>query len=329
MAALPLDPDAPAFARRCVNLADARLGAATLVASDEFFAASARMLNPEPAQFIPGKYDDHGKWMDGWETRRKRVPGHDWCILKLGLPGVIHGVDVDTNHFLGNAPSFVSLEAASSAEGPWTEILARSPVNPGSQNLFAVTGRQTWTHLKLHIYPDGGVARFRVYGEVTPDPAVFRPGALLDLAALENGGRAVGCSDAFFSSMNNLLMPGRSANMGDGWETRRRRGPGHDWVIIRLGQPGQVRQLEIDTNHFKGNFPDTCSLDGCLAPGQAVDALTWPDFTWREILPRYKLQAHTQHAVEKELLDVGPVSHVRLNIFPDGGISRLRVFAHL
>lgn len=312
-----------------IDLAAERIGGRALSASDEFFAEKENLLKPGRGVFIDDKYTERGKWMDGWETRRKRVPGHDWCILQLGLPGVIHGVDVDTNHFLGNAPSFVSLEAATSAEGPWTEILTRSPVNPGSQNLFAVTGRQTWTHLKLHIYPDGGVARFRVYGEVTPNPAVFKPGALVDLAALENGGRAVGCSDAFFSSMNNLLMPGRSANMGDGWETRRRRGPGHDWVIIRLGCPGTVSKLEIDTNHFKGNFPDTCSLDGCYAPDQAVDALTWPDFTWKEILPRYKLQAHHQHYVEKELLNVGPVSHVRLNIYPDGGISRLRVLGIL
>jgi allantoicase len=311
-----------------VDLAAERMGGRVLAASDEFFAEKENLLKAGRGVFIEDRYTERGKWMDGWETRRKRGPGHDWCLLQLGLPGVIHGVDVDTNHFLGNAPSFVSLEAATSAEGPWMEILARAPVNPGSQNLFAVTGRQTWTHLKLHIYPDGGVARFRVYGAVTPDPTVFKPGALVDLAALENGGCAVGCSDAFFSSMNNLLMPGRSANMGDGWETRRRRGPGHDWVLIRLGHPGTVRKIEVDTNHFKGNFPDACSLDGCYAPGQAVDALTWPEFTWTEILPCHKLQAHTQHYFDKELLSTGAVSHVRLNIYPDGGISRLRILGH-
>ena len=312
-----------------IDLAAERIGGRALSVSDDFFAEKENLLKAGRGVFIEDKYTERGKWMDGWESRRKRVPGHDWCVIQLGLPGVIHGVDVDTNHFLGNAPAFVSLEAADSAEGPWTEILARSPVNPGAQNLFAVTGRQTWTHVKLHIYPDGGVARFRVYGEVTPDPAVFKPGALVDLAALAHGGRAVGCSDAFFSSMNNLLMPGRSANMGDGWETRRRRGPGHDWVIIRLGRPGTVAKLEVDTNHFKGNYPDRCSLDGCHAPGQAVDALTWPEFTWTEILPAHKLQAHTQHIFDKELRAIGPVSHVRLNIFPDGGVSRLRVLGLL
>jgi allantoicase len=204
----------------------------------------------------------------------------------------------------------------------------RSPVNPGAQNLFGIASGNTWTHVRLNIFPDGGVARFRVYGEVTPDWSAVKPGHLVDLAALQYGGRAVACSDMFFSSMNNLLMPGRSANMGDGWETRRRRGPGHDWVIIRLGKAGIVRKLEVDTNHFKGNFPDTCSVDGCHAPGQAVDALTWTHFAWKELLPRQKLQAHTQHYFEKELVDAGAVTHVRLNIHPDGGISRFRVLGH-
>lgn len=311
-----------------VDLAAERLGARAVSASDEFFAEKENLLKAGRGVFVEDKYTERGKWMDGWETRRKRVPGHDWCVIQLGLAGVIRGVDADTNHFLGNAPSFISIDAARAAEGPWTEILPRSPVNPGSQNLFGIASAATWSHVRLNIYPDGGVARFRVYGDVAADWTGLTPGQLVDLAALAHGGCAVGCSDMFFSSMNNLLMPGRSANMGDGWETRRRRGPGHDWVIIRLGRPGTVRRLEIDTNHFKGNFPDTCSMDGCLAPGQAVDGLTWPNFAWRELLPRQKLQAHTQHLFEKDVVDIGAVSHVRLNIFPDGGVSRLRVYGH-
>ena len=308
-----------------VDLASERIGGRALAASDDFFAEKENLLKPGRGVFIDDKYTERGKWMDGWESRRKRVPGHDWCVIQLGLAGVIRGVDVDCNHFLGNAPAFVSLEAGRTADGPWTEILSRAPVNPGAQNLFGIASGETWTHVRLHIYPDGGVARFRVYGEVTPDWSAVPRGQLADLAALQYGGRAVACSDMFFSSMNNLLMPGRSSNMGDGWETRRRRGPGNDWVIIQLGRPGVVRKLEVDTNHFKGNYPDTCSMDGCFAPGQAVDALTWTQFTWKELLPRQKLQAHTQHFLEREIVDIGPVSHVRLNIFPDGGVSRLRV----
>ncbi len=307
-----------------VDLAAERLGGRALAASDEFFAEKENLLKPGRGVFIEDKYTDRGKWMDGWESRRKRTPGHDWCVIQLGLPGTIRGVDVDTNHFLGNAPSFISLDAANSADGPWTEILPRSPVNPGAQNLFGVMSAAVWTHVRLNIYPDGGVARFRVYGDV--QPAKPGAGALVDLAALVNGGRAVACSDMFFSSMTNLIMPGRGVNMGDGWETKRRRGPGHDWVILQLARVGRVRKLEIDTAHFKGNFPDTASVDACHAPGQPVDGLTWPNYTWKELLPRQKLRADAVHTFAAELLDVGPVSHVRLNIHPDGGVSRFRVW---
>lgn len=309
-----------------IDLASERIGGKALSASDEFFAEKENLLKPGRGVFLDDKYTDRGKWMDGWETRRKRVPGHDWCIIRLGLPGVIRGVDIDTNHFLGNNPAFASLEAAESENGPWTEILSRSPLNPGAQNLFAVASGRSWSHVRLNIYPDGGVARFRVYGEVTPDWSAVKPGDVLDLAALQFGGRAVACSDMFFSSMNNLLYPGRSANMGDGWETRRRRGPGHDWVIIQLGRPGVLKNVEVDTNHFKGNYPDTCSLEGCHAGAEPVDVLTWPRFEWTELMPRQKLQAHTQHYFEKELRPHGPVTHVRLSIYPDGGVSRLRLF---
>ena len=307
-----------------VDLAAERLGGRALAASDEFFAEKENLLKPGRGVFIEDKYTDRGKWMDGWESRRKRTPGHDWCVIQLGLPGTLRGVDVDTNHFLGNAPSFVSLDAAVSPEGPWTEVLPRSPVNPGAQNLFGIASGAVWSHVRLNIYPDGGVARFRVYGEVQPaQPAA---GALVDLAALTNGGRAVACSDMFFSSMTNLIMPGRGVNMGDGWETKRRRGPGHDWVILQLARAGTVKKIELDTAHFKGNFPDTASVDACHAPGQPVDGLTWPNFTWSELLPRQKLRADAVHTFASELIIPGPVSHVRLNMYPDGGVSRLRVW---
>ncbi len=321
--AAPLS-NAAAFAG-LIDLAAERIGAKALAASDEFFAEKENLLKPDRGVFIADKFTERGKWMDGWETSRRRGPGHDWCVIRLGLPGVIKGVDIDTNHFLGNNPAFASIEAAESANGPWTEILARMPINPGAQNLFAVASDRAWSHVRLNIYPDGGVARFRVYGNVAPDPARIRPGSLADLAALENGGRAVACSDQFFSSPNNLLYPGRSANMGDGWETRRRRGPGHDWVILQLGRAATVKKVEVDTNHFKGNYPDTCTLEAVHAGGQPVDVLTWANFTWQDLMSRQKLEAHKQHYFEKELKDIGPVTHVRLSIYPDGGVSRLRI----
>jgi allantoicase len=315
-----------------VDLAAERLGGKVLLANDEFFAEKENLLKPGRGIFIPDKYTDRGKWMDGWETRRRRTPGNDWCVVQLGLRGIIKQVDIDTNHFLGNHPPFASLDAVcltnelpKEVEGlSWTPVLAKSPLNPGSQNLFAIAGDETWTHLRLNIFPDGGVARLRVYGVVVPDWTKLKPGEVIDLAAVENGGVPLACSDMFFSSMNNLIMPGRSENMGDGWETKRRRGPGHDWIILKLGLPGTIRKIEVDTNHFKGNYPDTCSIEVCVAPGASAEDLAAAQ--WSEILPNTKLQADTRHYFEKELATIEKCTHVRLNIYPDGGVSRLRVW---
>ncbi|HWP81337.1 MAG TPA: allantoicase [Bacteroidota bacterium] len=320
-----------------IDLASERLGGRVLVASDEFFAEKENLLKSGAAIFIPDKYTRRGKWMDGWETRRRRTPGHDWCIIKLGCAGALHGVDIDTSHFLGNNPSYASIEACSLEGNPsaelltkqtvgWEEILPKSPLKAGSHNVFALQAERRWTHIRLNIYPDGGVARLRLFGTVIPDWRSYKKGSVLDLAAVENGGVAVAASDMFFSPMNNLLMPGRATNMGDGWETRRRRGPGHDWVIVKLGRPGLIKKIEVDTNHFKGNYPDQCSIDTCYEPSRSVDALTWPDVPWMEILPRTKLSPHARHFFQRELKNVHQATHVRLNIYPDGGVSRLRVW---
>jgi allantoicase len=318
-----------------VDLAAERVGGKALLANDEFFAEKENLLKPGRGIFIPDKYTERGKWMDGWESRRRRTPGHDWCVVQLGLRGIIRQVDIDTNHFLGNHPPFASIDAVSLTDGfdaaavgqlPWNEILPKSPLNPGSQNLFEVASDGTWTHLRLNIFPDGGVARFRAYGVVVPDWSKVKPGELVDLAAVENGGVPLACSDMFFSSMNNLIMPGRSENMGDGWETKRRRGPGYDWIVLKLGRPGAIRKIEVDTNHFKGNYPDTCSIAGCAAPDASTESLTTDAVQWREVLPQTKLQAHTRHFFEEELSPLARCTHIRLNIFPDGGVSRLRVW---
>ncbi len=315
-----------------IDLAAERVGGKALVANDEFFAEKENLLKPGRGVFIADKYTDRGKWMDGWETRRRRTPGHDWCVVQLGLRGVIKQVDIDTNHFLGNHPPFASLDAVCLAGQfpkepeslPWTAILDKSPLQPGSQNLFSITNEQIWTHLRLNIFPDGGVARLRVYGVVVPDWSKLKPGELIDLAAVENGGVPLACSDMFFSSRNNLIMPGRSENMGDGWETKRRRGPGYDWIILKLGLPGTIQKIEVDTNHFKGNYPDTCSIEGCVDPDASTDDLSASQ--WKEILPMTKLEAHKQHFFERELSPIDNCTHLRLNIYPDGGVSRLRVW---
>ena len=321
------------------DLASSRVGGRAIAANDEFFAPKSNLLKLEPAVFIPGRFTSRGKWMDGWESRRRRTPGHDWCIVALGMRGRIRGVNVDTHHFTGNFPSHCWLEALDTAKplttavrqadgAPWTLLLPKSALNGDSDNLFAIDDDRPWTHVRLNIFPDGGVARLRVFGDVAVDWRQIAPdGRAVDLASIRNGGLVLGASDMHFGARDNMIMPGRAKNMGDGWETRRRRGPGHDWAIVRLGAPGIITRLEIDTNHFKGNYPDRASLEGCLMPGAAVDALTGA--AWTEVLPPVKLRPHHRHFLAKELRRTGPVSHLRLNIFPDGGISRLRVYGTL
>lgn len=318
-----------------VDLAQERLGGAVLAASDDFFAPKENLLKASQPVFIEGKYTDLGKWMDGWESRRRRTPGFDWCIIRLGLAGRVRGIVVDTSHFKGNYPEQCSLEAValeghpdaeqlSNSATPWAEILPVSQLRGDSLNPFEVADERRFTHLRFKIYPDGGVARLRVYGEVVPDwERLARAGGLVDLAAVEHGGLVLSCSDMFFGHRHNLIMPGRAVNMSDGWETKRRRGPGHDWTIIRLGKRGRLRRLEVDTSHFKGNFPESCSLEGCDAAGEAE---LETGVEWREVLPRTRLQAHTRHHFEGEIGDVGPLTHLRFHIYPDGGVSRLRAY---
>jgi allantoicase len=347
------DDDTPPFTR-LADLASGRVGGRAIASSDDFFAPRANLLKPEPAVFVPGRFTSRGKWMDGWESRRRRTPGHDWCVVALGMRGRIRGVDVDTSFFVGNHPSHCSIDALDSSrpiskalaarEGaPWTRILPESPLRGNSHHLLVIdphsaaqssTGRDNgrpepaWTHLRLNIYPDGGVARFRAYGEAVVDwAAVARTRRSVDLASITNGGLVLGASDMHFGARDNMIMPGRARNMGDGWETRRRRGPGYDWAIVQLGAPGLLTRVEIDTNHFKGNYPDSASLEGCFSGADTVEALE--SAHWFPILPQTKLQAHHRHLFSRELTASGPVSHVRLNIFPDGGISRLRIYGTL
>jgi allantoicase len=327
--------DAAAFTG-LIDLAAEKVGGKALYCTDDFFAEKENLLKSGRGVFIVDKYTDRGKWMDGWESRRKRVPGYDYCVVKLGIPGLIRGVDIDTNHFLGNHPPYASVDALA-YEGNetseealqsknWVEILPKVALKQGSQNIFAVSNDARWTHIRLNIFPDGGVARLKIYGESKPDWKGKKPDQVVDLAAIENGGLVVAANDMFFGNKNNMIMPGRGVNMGDGWETRRRRDPGNDWAIVQLGHPGQLKEVEVDTNHYKGNYPDSCWLEGCHAPGKEIDTLNHAEFTWTEILPQTKLKADHRHFFkDKDLKATGPFSHVKLSIKPDGGISRLRL----
>ena len=318
--------------RQWVRLEQRRLGSRVVYATDDFFAPKERLINPEPPVFIADKYDDNGKWMDGWESRRKRGPGHDYCIVRLGIPGRVHGVDINPAFFTGNSPPFASIDACVSneeipgEETQWQELLPKQPLAGNSHNFFATPATRPVTHLRLHIYPDGGVARLRIYGEVLPDWSRADAARGIDLLAIENGGRALICSDEHFGSMHNLNLSGRGINMGDGWETARRRTAGNDWVVLALGHAGMIEEVEIDTVHFKGNYPDRASIQAAF-----VDAPTTPEELasvsekWPELLPEAKLEMDKQHFFRDELQQLGVVTHVRLSIFPDGGVSRLRL----
>lgn len=332
----------PAFTK-LTDLAAERLGGKALLCSDDFFAEKENLLKPGRGIFIADKYTDRGKWMDGWESRRKRTEGHDWCIIQLATSGKIFGVDIDTNHFLGNHPPHASIEAACITQTEninfdtveWVEILPKSPLQPGAQNFYEISDHGIYTHIKLHIYPDGGVARLKVYGEVHKDWSTVDASETVNLAAATNGAKAILCNDMFFSHMDNLILPGRGINMGDGWETKRNRTPANrDWVIVRLAHKGKIEKILVDTAYFKGNYPESCIIEGCnmnekeetdLCSGKQEAA----SCQWETILPQSKLTADHEHFFEDEIKNKGPFTHVRLTILPDGGVSRLRLWGRI
>ena len=312
------------------DLAGRALGGQVLDCSDDFFAEMENLIKPEKPVFIAGKYTERGKWMDGWESRCKREPGYDWAVLRLGAPGVIRGFNVCTRFFAGNAPQQISIEGCSiagmpDAETQWTTIIEQQDVKPDRDNYMDCPDSRNWTHLRLNIFPDGGVARLRVYGQARLNRDWLLPGEPVDLAAIVNGARPLECSDMFFSSMTNLLMPGRGKDMGDGWETKRRRGGREcDWIIIRLATSGTIHKVLVDTAHFKGNYPKSFRL---LALNSATDDVTENDERWEEIIDHQFLTADNEHYYRKEVQNAGQFyTHVKLAMYPDGGISRLRVY---
>ena len=327
--------DKPDFATGSVNLASPRLGANIIEVSDDFFGAAERMLNDAPPIFFPDRYDEHGKWMDGWESRRRRQGGHDHCIVQLGAKGVLSGFEVNTRFFSGNHPPFVSIEGALIDGLPdentvWTEIVAKSDLQPDTQNLFPVDDDRPYNILRINILPDGGVARFRVWGTPVCEWKRQDPAGHHELSAIVNAGRVVGYSDAHYGDPWIILTPGRGQNMGDGWETRRRRGPGNDWIVIALGAAGHAKKIEIDTAHFKGNYPDRCTIQaGRMEDATDADVVAASE-DWPVLLDEQKLQMDHIHDFEGAAIsDIGAITHIRLNIFPDGGVSRVRIFGPL
>jgi len=331
-------PPAAAFTE-LPDLAVRTLGGSVVYANDELFAARENLIEPSPPVFSPDAFGLRGKIYDGWETRRRREPGHDYALIRLGAPGVIRGVIVDTSFFTGNFPPEVSVEAtgveaypspAELADASWVPIVPRSAVQGDARSCFEVRDGHRFTHVRLSIYPDGGVARLRVHGEVVPDPRHLA--GTVDLAAVENGGVIVGCSEQFYSSAANLIQPGRARTMADGWENARRRGGGNDWVTVRLAAAGRLRYAELDTSRFFGNAPGWARLSGAsqrlpasaAAPPAGEGAEDGSDGSWFELLPRTRLQPDTRHRLM--MGSHPPVAVVRLDVYPDGGMARLRLW---
>jgi allantoicase len=306
------------------DLASRRFGGAVVWANDEFFAERENLIKPSEPVYQTYTFGHKGQIYDGWETRRRREQGVDQAIIRLGMPGVIKGVVVDTAFFTGNYPPFASVEGCSVEGYPspeelvdadWVTVLPKSPLQGDTRNPFEVTDTRRYTHVRLTIYPDGGVARLRVHGSPVADPR-FLNLEHLDIAALENGAEVADCSNMFYSSPNNLIAPGPAAVMGEGWETARRRDDGNDWVQIRLAARGIVHLVELDTSHFKGN-----------APGWATVSVAGPDGDWTELVSRQRLQPDTRH-----LFRIGEpceATQARLDVFPDGGLARLRLWGEL
>ncbi|MAK30570.1 allantoicase [Acinetobacter sp.] len=319
----------PTSLHSLTNLADSRIGAQIVECSDDFFAEAKRMLQFEAPIFVEDKFDDHGKWMDGWETRRKRHAGYDWCIVKLGVAGKIKAVDIDTTFFTGNYPASASLEGCyapngNTQEALWQPLLGNSILGPSQHHVFDVQNDAIFTHIRLNIFPDGGVARLRIYGDVQIQ--ITDTDQTLDLLALQNGGCVIAYSDAHFGHPRNLINPGRGVNMGDGWETKRRRAPGFDWCLLALGQAGKIEKIEIDTAHFKGNYPAQVSIQAIYIEDATDPQLIPQSMFWPFLLEAQDMQMDHIHSYLNEVLAHEKGSHIRVNMIPDGGISRVRLW---
>ena len=312
-----------------VNLASPKLGSKVISFSDDFFGKVSRMLSDKNPEFIQDKYDNHGKWMDGWESKRRRDGGHDWSIIKLGSPGKIYEIEIDTSYFTGNYPPYASIEGLYSEKDPtfnsnWNDVLKKKKLHGNKIQRFKVKSSKV-NYIRFQIFPDGGIARLRIYGDVETNWETLK-NKKIELSSLNLGGKIIAFNNAHYGDVTALLSIGRGKTMGDGWETRRRRDPGNDWIIIKLASPGMIEEIEIDTAHFKGNFPDKASISaGYFKNEESDDAIIKNTKHWKEILSPIKLKADKIHKF-KNIKISKKVNFVKLNIFPDGGVSRLRIF---
>ncbi|XP_028157548.1 allantoicase-like isoform X2 [Ostrinia furnacalis] len=338
-----IEKKAPAFTDLS-EFCSTSAGGKVVFSTDDFFAPCENMLLDTEPIFIPEKYTEFGKWMDGWETRRKRVTGHDWCILKLATKCVIReeALAPERDTKMGSACTdceYEQIERLSSDK--WETIVPVTALRPGYEetrlNYQKVVSDEAWTHIRVNMFPDGGIARLRVYGEARPEPP--SSDEIVDLVSLLSGGTCQGYSNAHFGHPRNMIKPCKSKCMADGWETARRldrpeiieanddgtlKLPGQEWAILKLGFPGTIQKICVDTAHFKGNYPDSVKIEGAY-----LGCADWsPDstYTWSTVLKASKLSAHNEHWFD---CHSEPITHIRVSMAPDGGISRIRTFGFI
>jgi len=319
------------FTDGLIDLAQPRLGSKVIFKTDDFFASANRIIDPLPPVFKEGLFDKNGKWMDGWESRRKRTTGHDFLIIKLGKPGSINKVDVDTSYFNGNQPSMISLEGCNSKSKNiknlnWKTLISKKKTKANSHHVFNVSSKLIFTHIKLNIFPDGGVARLRLYGTISKENNKFGI-KTINLASLLDGASVIACNNEHFGKAENILAPGKAKNMGDGWETRRRRDKGSDWLILNSIRGKKINKIEISTHHFKGNFPSHCSLQATFIPSKkSSSSIVKKSNNWKFLLNKVVLSANKTHKFKNKLMKNNKINFIKINIFPDGGISRFKIF---
>jgi allantoicase len=319
------------FTNGLIDLAQPRLGSKVIFKTDDFFASAKRIIEPTAPVFKDGLFDKNGKWMDGWESRRKRTPGHDYLIIKLGKPGSISKVDVDTSHFNGNQPSMISIEASNSKSNniknfKWKTLVGKKKTKANCQHIFKTSSKSVFTHIKLNIFPDGGVARLRLYGSISKKDNNFGK-KTINLASLLDGASVIACNNEHFGKAENILAPGKAKNMGDGWETRRRRDKGFDWLILNSINGKKIDKIEISTHHFKGNFPSHCSLQATYIPSkQSSLSIVKSSNKWKTLMKKTSLMANKTHVFKNKLMKNDKINFIKINIFPDGGISRFKIF---
>ena len=318
------------FTNGLIDLAQPRLGTKVIYKTDDFFASANRIISPIEPIFKVGVFDKHGKWMDGWESRRKRTGGHDFIIIKLGKPGMIKKIDVDTSYFNGNQPAMISIEGVNSSSNKlnklkWQPLLSKKKTKANNHHYFTINSNKVFTHIKFNIFPDGGVARLRLYGSIAKSRKIKNK--KVNLASLLDGSSVIACNNEHFGKAENILAPGKAKDMGDGWETRRRRGKGFDWLILNSLAGKEIDKIEISTHHFKGNFPSHCSLQATYLPNSKnFKQIVNSSINWKYLLKNAKLSANKVHIFKNNFMKKDKINFIKINIFPDGGISRFRIY---